>query len=172
MNAVQEVQGEAPPDGGFMGVSEPKASQPHIQTPSMSSPLPPDRGRRCSKCVFLSPENLICRGRRIPHHQTFQSLEAAALAGCELCRLFLRNAYGYAYSPEKRRIRYEGLRLSNQTLYLSWGYEDLEQLASEPPPLMLIYRTQKVPLSQYRLSQMVHSLMDICKYRCLIFLTL
>jgi hypothetical protein len=40
---------------------------------------------------------------------------------------------------QKRRIQYEGLRLSNQTLYLSWGYEDLEQLASEPPPLMLTY---------------------------------
>ena len=82
---------------------------------------PSEIPKRCSKCAGLSPDNLISRGPPVPHHRSFLDLEAATLAGCELCSLFLWKVptTSYKYCPEKRRLLYATLRAADEPLFIA-----------------------------------------------------
>jgi hypothetical protein len=113
----------------------------NLQSLPIHSLRPSKIHRRCSKCGALSADNLIPRGPPVPHHWSFLDLKAAALAGCEICSLFLWNAplTNGKHCPEDRRLLYEELRASDEPLSIGWGYSGLHELANEPPPLMLVF---------------------------------
>jgi hypothetical protein len=101
--------------------------------------------KRCLKCASLSPQNLISSGSLLQHHLSFRKFEAAALDGCELCKLLLWNVQFSKCTPEDRRDLYDVLRHEDKPLVICWG-NNIPELKEQPPQVLIQFAEHKVDL--------------------------